>query len=46
MQSNVKLEEGGEEKYCWKKKRRDLGKEALDDDNKNDGQRGRRISRR
>ena len=34
--SVVKLEGGGEYKYGQKKKRRDVGKEALDNDNKND----------
>ena len=33
---------GGEEKYGQKKKRRDVGKEVLDDDDENDGQRDRR----
>ena len=45
-QSNVKLEGGGEEKYSWKKKRRNVGTEALDDDRENDGQRDRRRRRR
>ena len=37
---------GEEERYGRKKKRRDVGKEALDNDNKNDGQRDRRRRRR
>ena len=45
-QSDVKLEGGGEEKYGRKKNRRDAGKEALNDDNINDGQRDRRRRRR
>ena len=35
--SDVKLEGGGEEKYGRKKKKMEVGKEALDDNNKNDG---------
>ena len=44
--SDVKLEGGEEEKYGRKKKRRDVGKEALNDDDENDGQRDRRRRRR
>ena len=44
--SDVKLEGGGEAKYGRKKKRRDVGKEALDDNDENDGQRDRRRRRR
>ena len=40
------MSRGGEEKYGWKKKRRDVGKEAFDDDDKNNGQRDRRRRRR
>ena len=44
---NTTRSEGGEEeKYGRKKKRRDVGKDALDDDNENDGQRDRRRRRR
>ena len=32
MRSDVKLKGGGEEKYGRNKKRRDVGKEVLDDD--------------
>ena len=43
--SDIKLEGGEEEKYGRKKKSRDVGKEALNNDDKNDGQgdRKRRI---
>ena len=45
--SDVKLEGGEEEKYGQKEKRRDVGKEAIDDDgDKNDGQRDRKRRRR
>ena len=44
--SDVKLEGGEEEKYGRKKKRRDVGKEALDNDDKNYGQRDRMRRRR
>ena len=37
---------GGEEERYGRKKRRDVGKEALDNDNKNDNQRDRRRRRR
>ena len=39
--SDVKLEGGEEEKYGQEKKRRDVGKEVLDDGDENDGQRDR-----
>ena len=42
----VKLEGGKEEKYGRKKKGRDMGKEALGDDDENYGQRDRRRRRR
>ena len=44
--SDVKLEGWGEEKYGRKKKRRDVGKEVLDDNDENGGQRDRRRRRR
>ena len=37
---------GDNKKNGWKKKMRDVGKEVLDDDDKNDGQRDRRRMRR
>ena len=44
-QSDVELEGGEEEKYVRKKKRRDVGKEALDEYEESDGQRDRRRRR-
>ena len=42
----MKLEGGEEEKYGRKKKRKNVGREALDNDDENDGQRDRRKRRR
>ena len=44
--SDVKIEGGDEENYGRKKKRRDVGKEALDDDGENYSQRDRMRRRR
>ena len=44
--SDVKIEGGEEEKYCRKKKMMNVGKEALDNCDKNNGQRDRRRRRR
>ena len=40
-QSHVKIEGGGEEKYGRKNKSRDVGMEALNDNDENYGQRDR-----
>ena len=45
-QSDVKIEGEEEKKYGQKKKRRDAGKEALDDNDKNNCQRDRKRRRR
>ena len=45
-QSDVKVEGGEGGKKVWKKKRRDVGKETLENGDKNDGQRDKRRRRR